>query len=210
MIIAPLYQADGITLYCADWQNIRDLLNADVLVTDPPYGIAYESGRANASAGIVGDVNTSARDELLDWWSPRPAVVFGSWKRARPAATRMLLTWEKGANAGMGDLSIPWKPNTEEIYIIGQGFAGSRTTSVLRHQAPVTWKSGRWHAHQKPIALMGDLIAKCPPGTILDPFAGSGSTLVAARNHNRKAIGVEIDPEHCAKIVARLRQGVLL
>jgi site-specific DNA-methyltransferase (adenine-specific) len=107
----------------------------------------------------------------------------------------------------MGDLSVPWKPNTEEIYVIGKGFAGRRDSSVLRAQV-VTWASkGRDHPNMKPIGLLERLIDKCPPGTIADPFAGSGSTLIAARNLGRNAIGVEIEERYCEIIAKHLDQG---
>lgn len=71
---------------------------------------------------------------------------------------------------------------------------------------------GRWHTAQKPLALMHDLVRLFtdPGEVVLDPFAGSGTTLLACKNLGRKAIGVEVDEESCRKTVERLRQQVLL
>lgn len=188
-------------------------LEADVLVADPPYGLEYSSSMTGhdggaALPGIVGDEDTALRDWMLEVWGDRPAVCFGSWKRPRPEHCKALLIWDKGDHVGMGDLSLPWKPNTEEIYVFGTGFSGRRNGSVLQYNAPVTWNSvgfGRRHPHQKPLGLMRELVGKCPPGVILDPFAGSGTTLLAAKLEGREAIGVEIEREHCETIVRRLR-----
>lgn len=126
----------------------------------------------------------------------------------------MVLTWEKGEHVGMGDLSLPWKPNTEEIYVLGSGFVGKRTGSVLKSLAIAgTVGQGalgtRHHPTEKPEALMAALITKCPPGTIADPFAGSGSTLVAAKSLGRRAIGVELEERYCEIAAKRLSQDVL-
>jgi site-specific DNA-methyltransferase (adenine-specific) len=212
----PYYERGGITIYHGDCREILPTIHADVLVTDPPYGIAYKSSMTGHNGGtslpgIVGDEDTSLRDWVLSQWAG-PALVFGTWKRAKPDGVKALLIWEKGDHVGMGDLSIPWKPNAEEIYVIGRGFTGKRGTSVLRVNAAVSWNSvgfGRKHPHEKPVALMRELIAKCPPGAVVDPFMGSGAALEAAKLESRRAIGIEIEERYCEIAAKRLSQGVL-
>lgn len=211
--MSPYYQDDAVTLYHGDCLELADVwTDADVLVTDPPYGYGHVSNRADTAwpEAIANDSDLAARDRVLHLWGTRPALVFGSWKRARPEGTRALLVWDKGLASGMGDLSMPWKPNTEEVYVLGSGFAGHRGSSVLTGHTVVTWASkGREHPNMKPQSLMEALIAKCPPGIVADPFSGSGSTLVAAKALGRKAIGVELDERYCETAARRLAQGVL-
>lgn len=209
----PYYEDDRVTLYHGDCRELTNWLEADVLVTDPPYGVAYQSHKPAHERGffdeIANDRDTSARDLALDAWGNRPALVFGSWKMPKPVGTHTVLTWDKGDASGMGNLSVPWKPNTEEIYVLGGGFVGKRDGAVLRGHTVVTWASkGREHPNMKPVSLMSALIAKTV-GVVADPFAGSGSTLVAAKRLGRKAIGVEIDEAYCEVIANRLSQGVL-
>jgi site-specific DNA-methyltransferase (adenine-specific) len=203
---APFFELGGIELWHGDCLDHVDLLDrAEVLVSDPPYGIAYNSGsrRATLAASIEGDHDTSLRDWVLGLWGQKPALVFGSWKKPRPDHTHTRLVWDTKGALGMGDLSVPWKPSDQEIYVIGKGFAGPRTTNVLTC-APVqaTARNGRVHPHQKPVPLMRMLLEKCPPGVVIDPFAGSGSTLVACAQLGIPAIGIEVDRDYC-QIAAR-------
>jgi DNA modification methylase len=165
---------------------------------------------------IEGDESTATRDTVLARWGGKPALVFGRWSIPHPAATKMVLTWEKGNHVGMGDLSLPWKPNTEEIYVIGSGFTGHRASAVIRRYA-VAGTVGRadlgtrLHPVEKPVDLMRELILACPPEwVILDPFMGCGTTIRAAKDLRRQAIGIEIDPQYCAVAAQRMAQGVLL
>ncbi|AKJ72071.1 DNA-methyltransferase [Gordonia alkanivorans] len=203
----PYYEDGLVTLYHGDCLDITAWLEADVLLTDPPYGIDYQSGsrRDTLAASIAGDKDTTARDAALDAWGDRPALVFGTWRVPRPEGTHTRLIWDTKGALGMGDLSVPWKPSDQEIYVLGKGFAGRRDSNVLTC-APVQSmaRNGRLHPHEKPTTLLARLIAKCPPGVIADPFAGSGSTLVAASEANRKAIGVELDERYCELIAKRL------
>lgn len=210
----PYYADESVTLYCGDCREITEWLSAHVLVTDPPYGIAYESNsnrdKRNAKIGraVTQDDSTVSRDDVLALWGDKPAIAFGRWDAPRPALVRARLVWDKGNSIGMGDLSMPWGRSDEEIYVLGRGFEGKRSGSVIRVQMLMSGDAERPdHPTPKPIGLMERLIEKCPPGIIADPFAGSGSTLIAARNLGRKAIGVEIEERYCEIAARRLQQG---
>lgn len=213
---APYYQDDLIVLFHGDCREITDWLTADVLVTDPPYGIAYESNRngdkRNAKMGrpIAGDNNLELRDHVLEAWGERPALVFGRWDAPRPAGTRHRLIWDKGNELSMGDLKMPWGRSEEEIYVLGRGFSGRRSGNIIRSPKQSSQDASRPdHPTPKPVSLMEVLIAKCPKGLIADPFVGSGSTLVAAKLQGRKAIGIEIEERYCAIAAQRLAQDAL-
>ena len=145
-------------------------------------------------------------------FSELPTAAFGSWRTPPPFNADAVLVWDKGDAVGMGDLQVPWKPNHEPVWIRHpRSFAGRRTSGVLRHYScpmPHNGHHRRYHPHDKPTALMVELVSKAP-GVVLDPFAGSGSTLVAAKTLGRRAIGVEIERQWCDVAVERLRQGVL-
>lgn len=199
------------TLYLGDCLDVMPTLGeVDAAIFDPPYGVAFSSGWANKfqSIRIANDEDTSARDWVISWLAGRPALIFGSWKVARPVAVKMLLIWDKGT-VGMGDLSLPWFPSTEEIYVMGDGWCGTRTRSVLPQ-----YVRNENHPTEKPVSLMRELLTKCPPfWTILDPFMGSGTTGVACAQLGRKFIGIELDPKYfdiaCRRIEEAQRQGRL-
>lgn len=201
----PYYQDDLITLYNADCREVEEWLTADVLVTDPPYGMAYKSGWQDRE--IAGDKDTGVRDAALELWGDKPALVFGRWDCPHPVKARMCLTWDKGDWPGMGDLQLPWGPSTEEIYVLGIGFVGEKRAGSILHGDRMTGNTS--HPNQKPVGLMRRLLSNCPQGVVADPFAGSGSTLRAAKDAGRQAIGVELDEAYCEVIVKRLAQESL-
>ena len=206
-MVTPYYDSGGITIYHGDAREILPLVKADVMVTDPPYGMDYQSGWGAGHAKIVGDDGTVVRDAVLAIWGKRPAIVFGRWDVPRPASTVARLIWSKAPDPGMGDLSFPWGCSDEEVYIIGDGFQGRRVANVLTFPKPNP--NGRLHPTPKSLPLMAHLIERCPQGTILDPFMGSGTTLRAAKDCGRRAIGIEIEERYCEIAANRMRQGVL-
>lgn len=220
---APYYDDGQVRLYLGDCREVTEWLAADVLVTDPPYGIRAESKKGNyAGAGtqrrnaapIMGDDSTDVRDAAIVLWGSGPRIVFGSWRMTRPEPVDHRLIWHKKGSV-FGIVKASFISQDEEIYVTGPGFVRTSppmrsviVTSEVRHGANgEAAKIG--HPTPKPIALMEQLIERCPPGVIADPFAGSGSTLVAARNLGRKAIGVELKEQYAETIAKRLAQDCL-
>lgn len=222
--MTPYYADDLVTLYLGDCREITGWLSADVLVTDPPYGRGWKQGAGGhltgkaegryAHPGIAGDTDTAIRDTALTMWGG-PALVFGDPMVDRPVGCKQALGYRKPAGSGSKGAFAGFRRDLELIYVIGPWIAGlggasSVLTSGARNVAGPAGPTGRYgHPHAKPVDVMETLISACPAGTIADPFAGSGSTLVAARNLGRKAIGVEIDERYAERAARRLSQGVL-
>lgn len=221
----PYYDDGTITLYHGDsreflYDAMQGGLGAGVLVTDPPYGIGWSRGTNNARsskahAGIAGDADTSARDELLRLWGDAPAIVFGSVHVAPPAGLVQTLIWQKPGDAGVVGSVTGFRRDVEAIYLCGR--IPRRTvqwSSVVRSSIPnigsPSSPAGRFdHPHAKPVDLMARLIRLVPDVLVFDPFAGSGSTLAAAKLLGRRAVGVEIDERHCHTAALRCAQEVL-
>jgi DNA modification methylase len=205
------------TLYLADCRDVIPSLGmVDCVVTDPPYGQGYTSGYATdelwkSGKTITGDEDASLRDEVLAAVEC-PALVFGSDKVQRPKRARMKLIWDKGPALGMGALDLPWKPSTEEIYVLGRGFVGGRNWGSVIYHPPVQSmaKNGRLHPNEKPVGLLERLLRWCPPGIVLDPFMGSASTGEAALKADREFVGIEIERAYfdvaCRRLAAFVQQ----
>lgn len=209
------------TLYLGDCRDILPTLGkVDAVLTDPPYGINHSTnhGASWQRTRIAGDADTSLRDEVLSGFDA--VAAFGTWKTPPISDTRGCLVFDKGPAFGMGDLSFPWKPSFELIYVRGPGWTGSRDEGVLRGHIQVSWENERGdrelrtHPHQKPVSLVCYLLQRRRSAdTILDPFMGSGTTGVACAKLGRRFIGIEIDRAYfdiaCRRIEAAQRQADL-
>lgn len=218
----PYYQDERVTLYlgdCLDPELSPSWLDGDVLISDPPYGTNLGQNGKNTKGGygrrnlhgdpngddgftIRGDDTTEARDAVLALWGDRPALVFGSPRFPDPpigAGIADRLVWNKkrpGINGG------PWRYQHESIYVSpGWTRVSDAAVSIL-----TAYPNQTDHMHAKPVPLMMALIEGAPPGVIVDPFAGSGSTLVAASLLGRQVIGVEIEEHFCELLAKRLAQ----
>ena len=220
--MTPYWSDNLVTLYLGDCREILPELDpVDLVLADPPYGVTYASNWnvGPGSRPITNDGNgarlalrlqraiiPTLRTQHVLWftrWDAWPDLWLdlGAWYPLRG-----LLVWDKGS-PGMGDLAH-WGPSYELIASAGTGkTAGSRDQSVLRY--PTVPSAKRHHPTEKPTSLLEYLIRKLDAATVLDPFAGAGSTLVAARNLGRRAVGVEIDERYAERAARRLDQGVL-
>lgn len=198
--MTPYYTDDHVTLYHARWEDVPpDLLRADVLVTDPPYGIDF-AGQPTKWQRLAGQT-----PEDWDKAAPDPApllalapvqCIWGGNYLALPPA-RGWLAWTKpDAPPSMGSIEFAWTNLDRNAAHIVQSIGATNAERV-------------GHPTQKPLRVMRWCIEFMPPGTILDPYAGSGTTLVAAKSLNRKAIGVECVERYCEVAANRLSQEVL-
>jgi DNA methylase len=208
------YQDDWVSLYHGDCLEHTEWLTADVLVTDPPYGVPggrvgkHPAGGHQTHADAHWDSITT-RDAALTLWGLKPRAVFGSPTTQSPGHRGTPVIWDKGDDPGMGDHTWPFGPSYELIWINGEGWNGKRRNSILRSPRLTTDARNNGHPTPKPVPLMETIISYAPAGVIADPFAGSGSTLVAAKALRRKAIGVELEERYCEIAANRLSQDTL-
>jgi DNA modification methylase len=228
-VVTPYYQDDLVTIYHGDARELLPSLDGafDCLLTDPPYssGGFQESGKSAGSIGTRTDAvlqfdNLSTRGyerlmrEVLRWANQADeAFVFTDWRMwvytfdALEAAgwrVRNMLVWDK-MQMGMG---MPWR-NQHELVAFGKRSPGriieGKTGNVLR----VRRSRNDHHPTEKPLDLLRTLLLNSEATVIADPFAGSGTTLVAAKDLGRRAIGIEIEERYCEIAARRCSQEVL-
>jgi len=171
----------------------------DVLTRAPPYP---------NNAGHFDDAVKTAREVLSSW--QKEAVVFWSELEFPPVSSDAVAVhiWHR--------TNVNGKPYEPAFHFSPDGV--KRRSLVLRHCAindgatgstnPASPAFASGHPTQKPTGVMETLIG-LTRGLVADPFAGSGSTLIAARNLGRRAIGVELEERYCEIAARRLAQDVL-
>jgi site-specific DNA-methyltransferase (adenine-specific) len=204
MPFEPYYDQDGITIYNADCRKVLPWLEPfDLLLTDPPYGLGDRLTGGNGEwqkhfeTAPDWDQLTSPNwlvDQCLD--IAKQAIIWGGNYYTLPAV-RCWLAWDKMQEHTSGHFEMAWS-NMDKP---------TRTFRMSRVEAH---SKGKQHPTQKPLALMRWCLSLVPDAeTVLDPFMGSGTTLLAAKLEGRKAVGIEINESYCEAAANRLAQGVL-
>lgn len=202
----PYYDRDGITIYHGDARQIVPLLDgADLVLTDPPYGLMSTASRARptnyqrarGAAAVEWDLEPFEGIEMLLEAAPDVCIWGGNYYRL--PVSRGWLVWIKpDAPPSMATLEMAWTNS-------------DRNARHIIHPIAATNAERVGHPTQKPLRVIKWSIGQFDgDGLILDPFMGSGTTLRAAADLGRRAIGIEINEDYCRIAVERLRQGVLL
>jgi site-specific DNA-methyltransferase (adenine-specific) len=220
----PYYSDEWVTILHGDCRDLLPELVADVVVTDPPYGIGFRSDpRRHAAPSSSRPSRPSGGIYGQDWgfivgdeepFDPAPILALALpsllWG-AHCFASRLpdsagWLVWDKkrGGTDGRGfissDVDLAWTNFLGHSLTYGYLWDGMRRDGEIGQHL---------HPTQKPLELMHWCVNLAPPGTVLDPFMGSGTTLRAAKDLGRKAIGIEIEERYCEIAARRMGQEVL-
>ena len=152
-------------------------------------------------SNFVADRFNRVHEHALHWYR-------GNWRDIRHDTPRIEVPYRTRGNSGTGK-----GPRAEHTGAIQSGTWDDDGTRLMRSivRAPTLWRRGGIHPTEKPVGLLDPLIRyACPPGgLVIDPFAGSGSTLEAARGCGRRAVGVEAHEPYAEAAARRLSQSVL-
>jgi DNA modification methylase len=210
----PYYDHAGITIYHGDCRDVLPGLGRfDLLLTDPPYGIGEARGKNKSRSNLA-----EARDYGVSQWDDSPAhkeikaartvcrwqIVFGGNYYHLPPSSCWLV-WDKdnGRN-DFADCELAWTNLDKAVRKLTHRWNGML-------QAAGCQKETRLHPTMKPEPVMRWALMQAPPSvqTVLDPFMGSGTTLVAAKRLTRQSVGIEIEERYCEIAATRLQQEVL-
>ena len=213
----PFYEDGSVTIYHGDCREIAPSLEGDfALVSDPPYGMGWNTDSTRFTGGQ--HIRGTGRKDWAEIhgdtepfdpspWLGYPAVVlwgFNHFAQAVPAGT--VLVWIKKADHLFGtflsDCELAWMKGGHGVYAHRKQFPPPSRMSENNGKVA--------HPTQKPLSLMRWSIERT--GTdlpVLDPFMGSGTTLRAAKDLGRKAIGIELEERYCEIAAERCSQEVL-
>ncbi|MCJ7669541.1 MAG: site-specific DNA-methyltransferase [Dehalococcoidia bacterium] len=209
----PYYQDKWVTIYHGDCREILPQLDVkvDLVLTDPPYGIDYQSARRTAwdrKPKIQGDSEFPLW--IFDLIKPTSAwLIFCRWDilpiLPQP---KSFIVWDKGTHS-MGNLEHEYGRQWEAIAFYPQArheFA-YRPIDIIRAMRIPPDKL--IHPNEKPEGVVSPLITANKGDLILDPFLGSGTTCYCAKKLNRYSIGIEIEEKYCEIAARRCSQEVM-
>lgn len=233
IVLGDLFEIGEHRLLCGDSTDsdaVGELLNGKepyLMVTDPPYGVVYdanwrnEAERADGSKIGASAIGKVSNDDNADWteaWALSPSKVAYVYHAGVFSGTvqkslydcdflvRSQIIWVK-SNFAISRADYHWK-HEPCWYAVKKGNKGNwasdrKQTTVWEIAKPTKSETG--HSTQKPVECMAKPIGN-HDGDVYDPFLGSGTTMVAAHQLNRKCYGMELDPKYCQVIIDRMHK----
>ncbi len=207
----PYYEESGIRIFNCDWRELDDeTLRSDLLCCDPPYGLSEAKGKNKSRTKLA-----KAKDYGVSNWDDEPPsdfdlirlrdltkwqIIFGGNYFVLPPS-KCWLVWDKVNSGDFADAELAWTNLDKAVRIFHYMWNG-----MLKEKPEF-----RMHCTQKPLSLMKWCISQAPKDvrTLVDPFMGSGTSLVAAKEFGLSSIGCEREEKYCESAVVRLQQGIL-
>lgn len=203
----------GIVIYHGDCREILPLLpKVDLVLTDPPYGIGENAHRIASRTKLAKttdygsfdwDSEPASKDEINATRDSAKQLIIWGGNYFHLPPSRGWLVWDKDNSGNFADCELAWTNLKMSVRMFRFTWNGMIRAGESRGVK-------RFHPTQKPVELMRWCLSFAPDAqTILDPFMGSGTTLRAAKDLGRQAIGIEINEAYCEIASKRLAQEVL-
>ena len=231
-VVSPYYADDLVTLYHGDALTILPNIGAaGCMILDPPYHMSpstfrgVDDGAASSSATPVRLLTETFRHAYRILPEGGAAFIFCDWRRgpdttylATLAGLRIstCVAWTRNRSGTGGMFRGSWDP----IYVASRGVPSIRDKAAIPNvvhadDEPQTevvnadHPSNKGHPYEKPAQVWRHLLSRLPSTTVVDAFAGSGSSAEVAIEQGHRWIGIEADEAHCERIAKRLAQDTL-
>lgn len=225
--MTPYYSEAGIEIYHGDCRNVfGELSGADCTIMDPPYDANTHKRARTSKGGTVHrqDIHFDPVGSDVAWFVRPLLEITQRWVIAF-CALEQLSHYQQAAPKCYVRSGV-WRRHSGPQFTGDRPAQAAEGIAIMHREGRKRWSRGgesawwqalvvngpeRVHPTQKPEDLMLDIVADFsdPGETILDPFMGSGTTLVAAKRLGRKAIGIELEEKYCEIAAKRLAQGAL-
>lgn len=217
--MTPYYQNQHVTIYLGDALDVFPCIeHADCVALDPPYSMIPNSfsGKDDGAAGtsaspvrLLGETLKHTRRILTEGgcaglicdWRRMPDVTYLATLTGLRIAT--CVAWTRNT-AGTGKIfRSAWDP----MLVLSVGTPTVKDNAGIRNVCHVNKPRGSIHPYEKPVELWSHLFNRLNPGIVVDPFAGTGSALIAAIMNGHTAIGIEVEEKYCEVAAQRVSQA---
>lgn len=218
IVLGDLFEIGEHRLFCGDSTDsdavarLMDGEKADMVFTDPPYGINVVQGdsvggeklaKVNSYSKIIGDDTTDTAKEFYQTCKSLGMENFiiwgGNYFTDFLPPSMCWIVWDKENTGNFADVELAWTSFDKAAKLYKWQWNGM----IRKGDKSIEGKT-RVHPTQKPVGMFGDIFNDFQFKICFDGFLGSGSTMVASHQLKRKCFGIELDPKYCQVIIDRM------